>query len=265
MLQSRASRYPLAYILGSKEFYGLQIEVTPNVLIPRPETEILVDEVLKRVGPAARIVDVGTGSGAIAVALAVSLPDARVLAIDSSEGALKVAQANAQKYGVADRVNTVQGDLLEPLLSAGPGHHIHVGPGHDVPAHKWDAVVSNRVGPGHPENHVGPGHHVPAHKWDAVVSNPPYIPTDEIDSLQPEVRYEPREALDGGPDGLDAYRRLLPQTGRLARLVAVEIGAGECEAVVQIARDAGWDRIEIVRDLAGIERVVLCWQAGGCR
>jgi len=232
MLQRRAARYPLAYILGSKEFYGLEIDVTPDVLIPRPETEILVEETLKRVGRAARIVDVGTGSGAVAVALAVSLPDAHVLAVDSSELALKVALANVQKYGVADRVSTMRGDLLEPLST--------VGRGDDVPAQHWG-------------------------EWDAVVSNPPYIPTSEIDSLQPEVRYEPREALDGGPDGLAAYRRLLPQARHLARLVAVEIGAGQSEAVARIAAEAGWDRIETVRDLAGIERVVLCWQAGGCR
>lgn len=211
MLDERASRYPLAYILRTREFYGLEFDVTPDVLIPRPETEILVEEVLKRVGEASHIADIGTGSGAIAVALAVNMPMARIWAVDSSEQALKVALANAKKHAVADRVSTVRGDLLEPLTGG----------------------------------------------FDAVVSNPPYIPCGEIDSLQPEVRYEPRQALDGGPDGMDAYRRLLPQAMGVTRLVAVEIGAGQAGPVTQIARDAGWDHIDVVRDLAGIERVVI--------
>jgi release factor glutamine methyltransferase len=228
MLDKRAARYPLAYILGTQEFYGLEIDVTPHVLIPRPETEILVEELLKRVGEAPYIADVGTGSGAIAVALAVNLPGARIWATDSSEQALKVVRANAEKHGVVDRVSTMRGNLLEPTLV-------------------W-RLTAGRASP----------------RLDAIVSNPPYIPTGDIDSLQPEVRCEPREALDGGPDGLDAYRKLLPQARILTPLVAVEIGAGQAEPVTQTARDAGWHRIETVRDLAGIERIVLCW-AEGCQ
>ena len=215
MLDRRVSRYPLAYILGTKEFFGLEFNVTPSVLIPRPETEIMVEECLKRVGDGALIADIGTGSGAIAVALAVNLPKAKIWATDSSEEALKVARTNAEKHAVADRVSIVRGDLLEPLA-------------------------------------VG--------EFDAIVSNPPYIPTGDIDTLQPEVRYEPREALDGGPDGLDVYRKLLPRAIRITRLVAVEIGAGQADPVTQIARDAGWREVELVRDLAGIERVVIIRQ-----
>jgi len=142
-------------------------------LIPRPETEILVEECLKRVGDGARIADIGTGSGAIAVALAVSKPGLTVWATDTSEDALKVAQANAEKHGVADRVCIVRGDLLEPLC---------------------------------------------AQRFDAIVSNPPYIASAVIETLQPEVRYEPHQALDGGVDGLDA----LPK--------AVAFGCGGYEA-----------------------------------
>ena len=157
MLGRRAARCPLAHILGEKEFFGLSFEVTPAVLVPRPETEVLVEEVLKRVGDDAGIADVGTGSGAIAVALAVNLPRARVWATDTSEEALKVARANAEKHAVAGRVSMVRGDLLEPLIAMG--------------------LV-----------------------FDAVVSNPPYVPSSEAVSLEPEVRQEPAEALYGGPD-----------------------------------------------------------------
>ena len=228
MLDKRTARYPLAYILGSKEFYGIEINVTPAVLIPRPETEILVEECLKRVGDSAKIADVGTGSGAIAVALAVSLPNARVWATDASEQALEVARANVEKHAVSDRVSMIRGDLLEPIVGRGR------------PLLGRDMMSRPNSG-----------------GWDAIVSNPPYIPTGDIDTLQPEVRYEPREALDGGPDGLDAYRKLLPRAIGITRLVAVEIGAGQAGPVTQIARDAGWREVELVRDLAGIERVVL--------
>lgn len=225
MLDRRAARYPLAYILGVKEFFGLEIEVTPAVLIPRPETELLVEQCLKRVGEAPVIADVGTGSGAIAVALAVNLPGARIWATDSSEEALKVARANAEKHAVADRVSIVRGDLL----------------GQTLVRQLTAGLASDR----------------PQRALDAIVANPPYIPTYVMDSLQPEVRYEPRDALDGGPDGLDVYRRLLPQAIELTRLVAVEIGIGQADAVTRIARDAGWTEIELVRDLAGVERALI--------
>lgn len=213
-LDRRAARYPLAYILGRKEFFGLEIDVSPAVLIPRPETEILVEECLKRVGEEPLIADVGTGSGAIAVALAVRIPKARIWATDTSEEALKVARANSQKHGVATRVSIVRGDLLEPLIRA-------------------------------------------ELQFAAVVSNPPYIPSAVIESLESEVRCEPACALDGGADGLDAYRRLFPQAVGCTTFMAVEIGIGQADPVTQIAREAGWADVEIVRDLAGIERVVV--------
>lgn len=214
MLDRRAGRYPLAYILGKKEFFGLEIEVSPAVLIPRPETEILVEECLKWVGEEPMIADIGTGSGAIAVALAVTRPKARIWATDTSDEALKVARANVEKHGVAKRVSIVRGDLLEPLIEMGL-------------------------------------------KFDAIVSNPPYIPTEVIESLEPEVRQEPVGALDGGPDGLDMYRRLFAQAFGLTKRLAVEIGIGQAAPITQIARGAGWHEVEIIRDLAGIERVAI--------
>lgn len=219
MIGKREARFPLAYLTGKREFYGLEIEVTPDVLVPRPETETLVDECIKRLAErAALIADIGIGSGAIAIALAASLPQARVYATDNSAKALKVARANIEKHQLSDRVVVMDGDLLCPLRNAG--------------------VV-----------------------LDAVVSNPPYIPSAEIETLQPEIRlYEPRAALDGGMDGLDMYRRLLPDALPLLSergFVAVEVGAGQADCVRNIAAECGYRNIETARDPAGIERVVV--------
>lgn len=170
IVSQRLQRIPLAYILGVKEFYGINVVVTPHVLIPRPETEGMVEHTLfmALMGMETRelkIADIGTGSGAIAVNLAIHLPAARIYAVDISEPALDVAAWNIRSHSVADRVRLGHGDLLTPL----------------------------------PES------------VDVITANLPYIPTDRLDSLQPEVRHEPTQALDGGPDGLDLVRRLLAQ------------------------------------------------------
>ena len=219
MLNRREARFPLAYLIGKREFHGLEIDVTPDVLVPRPETETLIDVcVVSLWGGRTTVVDVGTGSGAIAIALARNLPDARVYAIDNSAAALKVARANVEKHQLSDRVTVLQGDLLRPLRNAGVA-------------------------------------------FDAIVGNPPYVPTAEIENLQPEIRlYEPRSALDGGADGLDVYRRLLPDALPLldeGGFVAVEVGLGQADAVRSIAVGCGYHTIETARDLAGIERVVV--------
>lgn len=170
MLERRLKREPLAYILGYKEFYGVNLLVTSRVMIPRPETEALVEHTLfmSLMGMETRelvIADVGTGSGAIAVNLAIHLPAARIYALDNADAVLDVASYNIRAHNVADRVTLCKGDLLEPL----------------------------------PE---------PA---DLIVANLPYIPSERIPTLQPEIQWEPREALDGGLDGLDLIRRLLTQ------------------------------------------------------
>lgn len=220
MLAARLARRPLAYLTGSREFYGLSIDVSEAVLVPRPETELLVEETIKRVGVGAvRIADVGVGSGAIVVALGMNLPDALLLGTDISAAALEVAGRNVAKLHLSDRVTLLEGDLVEPL---------------------WPIRA----------------------EFDAIVSNPPYVPQDDIPGLQPEVsRWEPREALDGGPDGLDVIRRLLPAARELLKpgaFVALEIGAGQAEEVARIAESAGYARWEAMRDLARIERVVVC-------
>nr|WP_240762924.1 peptide chain release factor N(5)-glutamine methyltransferase [Paenibacillus thalictri] len=224
LLHRKAAGEPVQYITGEQEFYGLPFEVTPAVLIPRPETELLVEAVV-RVGrglwPAGAplVADVGTGSGAIAVAAAAQCPSWQLLSSDISAAALAVARRNAARHGVAARIGFVEGDLLLPFIERQVALH-------------------------------------------AVVSNPPYIAADELPALQPEVRlYEPVTALVGGESGLEPYRRLaeqLPQLPAMPQLVGFEVGAGQArEVAAMLGRIADWDELTIIPDLAGIERHVL--------
>lgn len=249
LLRRKAAGEPVQYIIGEQWFYGLPFMVRPGVLIPRPETELLVEAVLAAAdelwpaaggsAPAAAeagaravptVIDVGTGSGAIAVTLAVQRHAWRVCASDLSEDALAVARTNAARHGVDGRLQFVQGDLLGPFAQQRPEG-------------------------GSPGELAGL-------RADVIVSNPPYIPAGELPHLQREVRdYEPRLALDGGADGLDPYRRMLeqlPQLAQLPRLIAFELGMGQAPEIAQLLRDYGaWDEIRIITDYAGIERHVL--------
>jgi release factor glutamine methyltransferase len=205
LIARRTEREPVAYILGRKPFRRLELEVDRRVLIPRPETELLV-EVGLELPPGARVADVGTGSGAVALALADERPDLVVTGIDESADALVLARANARRLGL--EVAFVEGDLL--------------------------------VG--------GP--------YDAVVANLPYVRNGE--ELPPEIaRYEPAEALYGGPDGLDVVRRLVDMAAPAVPFLALEVGAGQADAVASLVRDAGFADVERRRDLAGHERVVV--------
>lgn len=228
-LRRKVGGEPVQYIIGEQEFYGLSFHVEQTVLIPRPETELLVEAIMKLgkelwpEGTAVAAADIGTGSGAIAVTLAAQCPTWRVHAVDLSPEALEVARGNARHNGVAERVAFYQGDLMEPFLQQ-----------------------SERAG-----------------ALDIVVSNPPYIETEAIAELEEQVRcYEPILALDGGPDGLVLYRRLIDQLTRLQptspRLVGLEVGQGQARDVASLLERAGqWDDIRIVLDLAGIERHVI--------
>ncbi|RXH58646.1 peptide chain release factor N(5)-glutamine methyltransferase [Granulicella sibirica] len=215
LIERRFRMEPIQHITGEQEFYGLPFRVTPATLIPRPETELLVDAVLARVAGPAQIVDVGTGSGAIAIALASRLPLARVVGVDLSEAALTIARENASR-------NQVTVDFrLSDLLAAVPG------------------------------------------ELDVVVSNPPYIPEGDRPTLHPEVReFEPGTALFAGTDGLNIYRRLIPEARAKLRpggWLTMEFGFGQAGALRELIR--GWDEIEILTDLQGIERVIVAKQA----
>lgn len=216
----RARREPVAYILQRSEFYGRTFRVTPATLIPRPETEVLVEAVLRTL-PAepAVVADLGTGTGVIAVTLAAERPAWTVLATDCAPAALKVARENAARHGVADRVRLYLGDWAQPLLAAG-----------------W------------------------AGKLAAVVSNPPYVAAAELPRLQAEVRrYEPHLALTPGTTGLEAYQRLIPGAVRLLApggWIFLEVGAGQAPAVQELLGAAGGRCVRQWPDLAGIPRVV---------
>lgn len=196
-LARRSRREPVSYIVGQKEFYGLPLAVDRRVLIPRPETEVLVERALAWARPqdqvGLRIADIGTGSGCIAVALATHLPQAQLFATDISSAALQVAAENVRRYGVTDQVRLLQGDLCAPLTTS----------------------------------------------VDLLVSNPPYTVWETLPAGI--TAYEPRQALDGGDDGLAIYRRLLPQLPahlRVGAAALLEIGDGQEEAVAALARTA---------------------------
>lgn len=213
----RRRRVPMAYIRGYKDFYGLRFRVSEAVLIPRPETEFVVECVLRAVREFRNpvMVDVGTGSGCIAAACAANASSLRVVAVDLSREACIVAAQNCARNRVSTRVRVVQGDLLSAVRTNGA---------------------------------------------DIVAANPPYIPTGELGRLQEEVRvYEPRMALDGGPDGLQFHRQLIRDSLRVLRpggMLVLEAALGQAPVVADLMRGQGYDRVEVVKDYAGIERVI---------
>jgi release factor glutamine methyltransferase len=212
----RIAREPISHILGSKGFWTLQFAVTPDVLTPRPETELLVETALEFIPPEkpALVLDLGVGSGAILLSVLSERPDAVGVGVDVSEAALAVARANAEAVGVAERVEWRVSNWGEGLEGG----------------------------------------------FDVIVSNPPYIASAEIARLAPEVsRHEPHLALDGGADGLDAYRALLPRIRALLNpggRFALEVGRGQAPAVWALADQAGLAPLDKRADLAGIDRVV---------
>jgi release factor glutamine methyltransferase len=227
LVARRAAHEPLQYLTGVQEFYGLTLHVTPDTLIPRPETELLVEAVLgwaakerQRSGSQRlRILDIGTGTGAIALALAANLPRAEITGSDISAAALDVARGNAERLGLSAQF--IEADLLRGV------------------------AAGERTGHG---------------LYDAIVSNPPYIPNTDAPALQPEVRdHEPPVALFGGRDGLDVYRRLVPQALDALRpggLLALEIGFGQRDALAALLAEAGWAEVRFLDDLQSIPRVV---------
>ncbi len=221
LVERRAAQEPVQYILGRQEFFGLDLEVTPDVLIPRPETELLVEAVLRWAGEQGGellVVDVGTGTGAIALALASRLPQATVWALDVSGAVRGVVERNGRRTGLAGRVRFAESDLL--------------------------GVFAAEIAAGL--------------RFDAIVSNPPYVPLADAATLAAEVRgFEPHLALFGGNDGLAVYRRLIPQAWIALRpggLLTLEIGYEQEAALRDLL--AGWTQVAVKQDYAGIARVV---------
>ncbi|MGO0063703.1 peptide chain release factor N(5)-glutamine methyltransferase [Brevibacillus fluminis] len=225
LCERRAAQEPLQYVIGTQEFFGREFVVRPGVLIPRPETEILIEQVLQYADrlwtkeSELAVVDIGTGSGAIALTLASERPHWAVSTVDLSTDAIEIARDNAKRLGLVDKVRFLQGDLLEPLLLQG-----------------------ERV--------------------DVLVSNPPYIPSSDVLELDREVKeFEPLLALDGGEDGLNCYRRLceaLPRVLKEQALVAFEVGIHQAQDVARLMLASGViGETAIVPDLAGIDRIVV--------
>jgi len=215
----RAGREPMNYITGTVEFDGLEFSVGKGVLVPRPETELLVAEVLKRVEAPKRVLDLCTGSGCIAISLARRFPEARVLGTDVSGEALTYARENADKLGIKN-VEFLEGEGFSP---------------------------------------------VHGQSFDLIVSNPPYIAEGEIEALEPEVKdWEPRGALVSGPEGVEFYRMIAREAGRYMdrdAFLALELGAGQADAVCAMLEVEGFSGVETVRDLAGHERMLFCFYA----
>ncbi len=222
IVERRLTREPLAYILNYREFYGVNLLVNPDVLIPRPETETMVEHALfmALMGMESRelvIADIGTGTGAIAINLAIHLPAARIYATDAYDATLDVAAYNIRMHNVTDRVTLLKGDLLEPL----------------------------------PE------------PVDVIAANLPYLPTDRIPTLQPEVQWEPIAALDGGPGGIDLIGKLLKQAAAGDRIkphgvILLELDPEQIAETRSLATEAFPDaEITVERDLAGLDRLLV--------
>jgi release factor glutamine methyltransferase len=239
LVARRAAGEPTQYLTGKQEFWGLEFEVTPAVLIPRPETEHVIEVALERLGPRGikinlktgapspllRIADVGTGSGCLAVALAHELPHGEIVAIDISPPALEVAKRNAARHSVADRIRFLESDLLAALLH--------------------DSQITN-----HESRH-----------FDLIVSNPPYIGRNEAEQLPREVRdHEPNLALFPGPTGVEIYGRLIEQAGSLLHqggILVHELGHDSARYVREVfAAQPCWTNVSLTNDLAGIPRVI---------
>lgn len=212
-LKKRTEHIPLQYIVGEQEFMGLKFKVNSSVLIPRQDTETLVEEALKKIRPDMKVLDMCTGSGCIIISIIKNVPSAEGYAVDISKQALNVAKENAKSNEVP--VNFERSDLFDNVTGV----------------------------------------------YDVIVSNPPYIPTAEIPKLMPEVgSFEPLEALDGKEDGLFFYRKIVAECGSHLRdggYLLFEIGCEQAEAVTTMLREAGFYEVQVVKDLAGLDRVVI--------
>jgi release factor glutamine methyltransferase len=224
VIHRRTRREPLQHIIGNQEFWGLEFIVSPDVLIPRPETEFIIEAALAIVqdrNTPVRIIDLCTGSGCIAVSLAKELTAARIIATDASEKALALARENTRRHGVSEHIRFLLGDLFEPLK---------------------ELDIRGQI--------------------DIIVSNPPYVQAGDLSTLQPEVRdYEPEMALIAGPKGTEMAKRIIqlaPEYLKKNGALIMEMGLGQAEALTRMVEATGaYGNRELLKDLAGIERVIV--------
>jgi release factor glutamine methyltransferase len=266
LIRRRAAGEPTQHLTGKQEFWGLEFEVTPDVLIPRPETEHVIEVALDRLavreiragrrqplgGEGLRIADVGTGSGCIAIALAKALPRATLFAMDVSAAALEVARRNAERHGVSDRMAFLQSDLLEGLVIPAPfvaNALPYSSPSAILPCQ----TLHNEDAP-HPTSQRSP------FRFDLIVSNPPYVGRREAATLMREVReHEPEVALYGGEEGYELYANLIAQSAKylLPRgILVLELGHSSLPAVRPLLDAPAWSGVRVTNDLAGIPRVL---------
>ena len=226
LVKRAAEQEPIAYLTGKKDFYSLEFEITPDCLIPRPETELLVEranEFLRTRTGEQLVCDLCTGCGCVAVAIARNFADCRIVATDISDAALAVAERNVIKHGLPNRIKLLQGDLFEPII---PG--------------------------------LGPA------KFDLIVSNPPYVSESEFEKLAPNVKnFEPKSALAAGPEGLDVIKRIIADAGRFLRPAAAlmfEIGNDQGPALEKLLADSGrFDTVKIEKDYSKLDRLAIAF------
>ena len=245
ILESRKKRVPLAYLFKKADFWHETLYVDERCLIPRPETEILVEQVLKALGERAgkefSFLDIGTGSGAIAIAILRAFKHAHGTLLDISPGALEVARINLEKYGLQDRARLVVGDCLKGLAFRHPEARRAEG--------SQDEILRFAQNDG-----------LNGEKFHLIVSNPPYLSEEDWNGVQEELKFEPRGALDGGKDGLDFYRKIISSARDLLAsggLLAMEVGQGQAEMVSKWLHEAGYDNIQRFNDHLQVQRVVM--------
>jgi release factor glutamine methyltransferase len=269
LIARRAAGEPTQHLIGKQEFWGLEFEVTPDVLIPRPETEHVIEVALDRLalrelragrkqaltGEGLRIADVGTGSGCIAIALAKELPQAAIFATDISSVALAVARRNATRHAVCNCIHFLECNLLDGFTARGAGNASLsvVGRQHAAPLQTRTGMTENSSQQSQITNHH-------ATLFDLIASNPPYIGHREATTLMREVRdYEPEIALYGGEEGYELYADLIMQAGAHLKpggILVLELGHGSLPAVQPLLEAPAWTNVAVTNDLAGIPRVL---------
>lgn len=268
LLRRRALGEPTQHLTGKQEFWGLEFEVNPHVLIPRPETEHLIEVALDRLavreiragrpvrlaGQDITLVDIGTGSGCIGVTLAKELPSATIYATDISRNALEVAQRNATRLGFADRIHFLESNLFAAFHSPLGAQHV---------APQLAQATAPSAGSSVADSSSGAPlaiHYSPPSSFDLVISNPPYVARREADTLPVEVReHEPEAALYGGEEGYEIYGSLIPEAARFLKpggLLILELGYNSLPAVQPLLESDEWSSIGVTNDLAGIPRVI---------